>query len=226
MTLVCHATNPDGRDFFVGDLHGRLDLLTEAMARVGFDPWHDRLFSVGDLIDRGEDSLGCLALTREPWFFAVRGNHEAMALQALSEGAGAAWDLWQRNGGRWVFLETVARVRQALEAARPLLPLAREVAVGSRRLGVVHAEPPDQWGSIDAAPAERLVWARERIARRDSRRVQGIDAVVVGHTIVDSPRLLGNVLYLDTGAFTSERLTLLEAGDVLALVDAEPEARR
>lgn len=73
-------TNPSGRDFVVGDLHGCLDLLQAQLERVGFDTGCGRLFSVGDLVDRGPDSMGCLRLLREPWFHAVRGNHEDMLL--------------------------------------------------------------------------------------------------------------------------------------------------
>src|SRR3546814_19725952 len=72
--------NTAGRDFIVGDLHGCLDLLQVELARIAFDPTRDRLFSVGDLTDRGPDSMGCLRLLREPWFYAVPGNHEDLLL--------------------------------------------------------------------------------------------------------------------------------------------------
>ena len=45
--------NTNGRDFFVGDIHGCFYLLDEAMLRVGFDERGERRVSVGDLIDRG-----------------------------------------------------------------------------------------------------------------------------------------------------------------------------
>src|SRR3546814_7017992 len=72
--------NTVGRDFIVGDMHGCLDLFQAQLDRIGFDPTKDRIFSVGDLADRGPDSMGCLRLLREPWFHAVRGNHEDMLL--------------------------------------------------------------------------------------------------------------------------------------------------
>jgi len=72
--------NSLGRDFVVGDLHGCFDLLERLLDRVSFDPGCDRLFSVGDMIDRGTDSLRCLQLLAEPWFYAVQGNHELMML--------------------------------------------------------------------------------------------------------------------------------------------------
>jgi serine/threonine protein phosphatase 1 len=50
---------------------------------LDFDPYRDRVFSVGDLIDRGPKSLATLQLIAEPWFHAVLGNHELMLLNYL-----------------------------------------------------------------------------------------------------------------------------------------------
>jgi serine/threonine protein phosphatase 1 len=55
-------TNSRGKDYVVGDLHGCYDLLQRVLGEVGFDTTCDRLFSVGDLIDRGPNSLKCLEL--------------------------------------------------------------------------------------------------------------------------------------------------------------------
>jgi serine/threonine protein phosphatase 1 len=75
--------NTVGRDLVVGDLHGHRSLFESELDRIGFRPGRDRVFSVGDLIDRGPDSLGTLALIEEPWFFAVLGNHELALLNKL-----------------------------------------------------------------------------------------------------------------------------------------------
>lgn len=100
-------TNTRERDFVIGDLHGCLDLLQIKLERVQFEPAQDRLFSVGDLIDRGPKSLGCLRLLHEPWFFVVRGNHENMLLDYFYEvvqpyASREAAKAFFRNGGRWV----------------------------------------------------------------------------------------------------------------------------
>jgi len=95
--------NTLGRDFIMGDLHGCYDQLTEKLKLVSFDTTCDRLFSVGDLIDRGPDSLKCLMLINEPWFHSVLGNHEAMMLQYLglrSNHYTSAKD-FVYNGGWW-----------------------------------------------------------------------------------------------------------------------------
>ena len=75
--------NVEGRDFVVGDLHGCFDELAKLMTYVKFDPQRDRLFSTGDLIDRGPRSEECLALLNKKWFFPVLGNHEDLMLNKI-----------------------------------------------------------------------------------------------------------------------------------------------
>lgn len=91
--------NTHGRDFVVGDLHGCFDQLTMFMRFIRFDPEVDRLFSVGDLVDRGPKNLECLRLLNKPWFHAVKGNHEELMQDFLLGGPTGPW--WSRNGGKW-----------------------------------------------------------------------------------------------------------------------------
>ncbi|MBU2766125.1 hypothetical protein HAP94_07940 [Acidithiobacillus ferrivorans] len=78
--VIHHEFNPIGRDFVIGDLHGCRAMLDTLLDHACFDPAMDRLFSVGDLVDRGPDSVGYLELLLESWFFSVLGNHDAMLL--------------------------------------------------------------------------------------------------------------------------------------------------
>ena len=215
-----HTHNTEGRDFFVGDIHGQLDLLDAEMRRIDFDKRRDRLFSVGDLIDRGARSLDCLSLAFEPWFHGVRGNHEMLAHDALlrdNDGDWMPYELWMMNGGTWSMGENAHEVKAILAAALEHLPYAREVKVDGQRIGMVHAEPPANWPDvIRPSLRQELVWGRTRIKTGDTTPVAGIDAVVVGHTIVGAPTQLGNVHYIDTGAFHTGRLTLIESREVLA----------
>lgn len=57
----------------VGDIHGCFSMLMAKLRQYRFDPWQDLLVSVGDVIDRGPDSLRCLKLLRKRWIVAVRG---------------------------------------------------------------------------------------------------------------------------------------------------------
>ncbi len=68
----------------VGDIHGHFKFLTMALDKLDFNTELDRIFSVGDLIDRGPDSIDVLNWLEKPWFHAVRGNHEQMLIDCIS----------------------------------------------------------------------------------------------------------------------------------------------
>ena len=48
-----------GRIMAVGDIHGMYDKLKMLMRRIKFDPAMDTLIFLGDIIDRGPESLQC-----------------------------------------------------------------------------------------------------------------------------------------------------------------------
>jgi len=50
--VCCFGENREGRDFVVGDIHGMFGHLRMLLKQVSFDAEVDRLFSVGDLVDR------------------------------------------------------------------------------------------------------------------------------------------------------------------------------
>lgn len=209
--------NEKGRDFFVGDLHGCRALLEHHLSLVNFDKSVDRLISVGDLADRGPSSVECVELIMEPWFFAVRGNHEDMAIGVRRGG----WSLgnFVMNGGEW-FTQldepTQERVVQLMET----LPYTIEVPVGEKLIGVLHADCiVNSWKAFHGIyNKESVLWGRGRIGRSDPTWVKDVDVVVVGHTPVKRVGALGNVVYIDTGAVYGKGLTLIEGTELLKMV--------
>jgi predicted phosphodiesterase len=50
------SENLNGNDYVVGDIHGTFWKLEALLKEIGFNYDKDRLFSVGDMIDRGPDA--------------------------------------------------------------------------------------------------------------------------------------------------------------------------
>jgi hypothetical protein len=76
------------RGIFVGDVHGCSEELAELFETVGLTS-DDRVYFVGDVVARGPDSHGALALLQRVNGRSVRGNHEQRLLDARTD-AGAS----------------------------------------------------------------------------------------------------------------------------------------
>lgn len=195
--------NSQGYDYVVGDIHGMYDLLMGALDDLSFDKSKDRLFSVGDIIDRGPDSIKCLALCYEPWFHAVRGNHEQMAFDTiLGFDSGG---MWMGNGGAWYALNQSKEIEFTLMDLSERLPYGIEIDYGYKKVGIVHADVPfSDWDTAfisDGACIENeMLWSRRRHDRGFGHDVSGVDMVYVGHTPVNEPKTINNVKYIDVGS--------------------------
>lgn len=199
--------NEVGKDYVVGDIHGCFQLLEARLKDTGFDEKKDRLFSVGDLVDRGSESYLSLEWLKKPWFHAVRGNHEQMAIDA-SKGFFDYWN-YVSNGGKW-FLDLTKEEQQEYARLFSKLPLAIEIETDKGLVGVVHAEVPcKKWVDIHIVPKQSVMWNRMRIQNNDTSIIEGVYKVFVGHTPIKEPLILGNTHYIDTGAFYTNNLTIL-----------------
>ncbi len=70
-----------GRRIFIGDLQGCREEFEALLSRVGYDPATDSLHPVGDLVNRGPDSVGCVRLCRDLGAEPVLGNHDVHMLR-------------------------------------------------------------------------------------------------------------------------------------------------
>ena len=89
--------NDLGRDFAVGDIHGHFSQLQKKLDEIGFNQDVDRLFSVGDLVDRGPECELSLEWIDRPWFHPVRGNHDDYVCRYDT----CDISNWIQNGGIW-----------------------------------------------------------------------------------------------------------------------------
>lgn len=214
--------NVKGRDLIVGDIHGTFTKLQEALDAVGFDPERDRLFSVGDLVDRGPECDLVMYWLAHPWFHPVRGNHEDMAIRWPNGNMDAS--NYMQNGGGWNIGNPPELQREISEALN-ILPVAIELQTESGIVGIVHAECPfDSWPDfiesledesvskkMKASIYEAALWSRERIMLMDDTPIAGLRAIVVGHTPMEVSKVLGNVHYIDTMGWRGREFTILDA---------------
>ncbi|MCI4233578.1 metallophosphoesterase [Dickeya dianthicola] len=208
-----HISGADWRHIFVvGDVHGCYRQLMTALDQVGFDTGSDLLVSVGDLIDRGAQSLACLDLLPQRWFRAVRGNHEQMAQDALNDTARIP--LWRANGGDWFFRlddERQALARRLLALAAQL-PYVIEIATAGRRTVVAHADYPADCYQFDQPLCwEQVLWNRLRVKQAMAGvggPIIGADHFLFGHTPLRRVLTCWNLHYIDTGAVFGGELTL------------------
>lgn len=223
------TTIPDSaRTFFVGDIHGNLGMLNRAIDQLDIDIDKDYIISVGDLIDRGKNSLEVLDFfTTRPNIMAIIGNHELFPMDGDIL-------LWLCNGGAWAFNSLVLddnSVDKEFVETLYTLPAARTILHKGRTFGVVHAEVPypntvvgreieNDWVRFikfleEFMPNKTLteaVWGRNRISK-EAQTITNIDMVFCGHTYTEEPLLKGNTLFIDTGAVFGKYLTLIEITD-------------
>lgn len=203
--LARFSLNTQGRDFAVGDIHGCFTALQRGLDHIQFDPSKDRLFSVGDLVDRGPESAQVLEWLRRPWFHAICGNHDFMIWRtALGNPYPEVNHL--EHGGEWINQLDPATQRQVGERLAAL-QLAMEIETPTGLVGLVHADCPyDDWQLMQSQPlsasaVDCCLWSRERYRRSYASTVRNVRAVVHGHTTVGSMQKLGNVFFVDTGGW-------------------------
>ena len=228
--------NTAGRDFVVGDIHGCFYLVEALLAHVEFDEKTDRLFSLGDLIDHGPESERISEFLLQPWFHAIRGNHEWMLLRGAHTVEQAPLDMaaaqqWLSNAGSWFFQMPIPD-QEAVYFDISRLPVLLEIEdTEGTSHGLIHGDViADDWlvtrDSIqptDPDPdfvqsLEHVLWSRERYGRlmssdggeSNSIGVANIDVVWFGHTPLPRPARSANTRWLDTGAAKDGTLSIAE----------------
>lgn len=208
--------------YAVGDIHGRLDFLEQALDWIHQDGGADaEIVFLGDMVDRGPDSrrvierLMAAQVAGRPWT-VIKGNHDRMFSRFLSDGvihdsrmkSELSW-LNQRLGGMTT-LESYG-LDDASEAALDASLIAAREAVPKEHLSFlqnlpVFTERDDllfvhagilPGVSLDRQREDDLIWIRDPFLK-DQRKHPWL--VVHGHTAIDMPFHYGNRVNLDGGS--------------------------
>lgn len=227
--------------YFVGDLHGRLDLLLGVQARIDRDK---RKFPddevtevyVGDYIDRGPDSAAVVSALIERAKGArtrfLRGNHEQLMLDFID--GHDVLEEWKAVGGSATLLSY--RVPSELLKHGVAYDLVRRAV--SKKMPKEHRLFFEATGSYVCIGPYLAVHAGvrpgislEQQTAKDLLTIRGdflscVDdfghIIIHGHTPVQEPDLRRNRINIDTGAFATNRLSCIRLGaDGVSIVHDE-----
>ena len=148
------------RRIFVGDIQGCLRQLDELLATLPLQP-DDQLYSVGDLVNRGPDSLGALRRMRDLDARVVLGNHDLHLLR-IAAGTSAP--------GKYDRLTAVlaASDRDELLAwlgAQPVMRVEDGVVI-------VHGGLHPTWTDVVSVAAELNAAVSDHVHRRSDARIR------------------------------------------------------
>jgi hypothetical protein len=206
------------RTIVVGDVHGCIDELEAVLAACNWRAG-DRLVLVGDLVAKGPDSPGVLALCRARGALAVMGNHDAhvLRLREVQQGRAEGDGRKPKPEHQQVVDTLTAADWRYLEALPPLLRLGPE-RPGAADTVVVHA------GVVPGIPLPEqdhdcLLTVRsirddgtptKKIKGRPWAEVwQGPEQIVFGHDAVRGLQQYPHATGLDTGCVYGGKLTAL-----------------
>jgi bis(5'-nucleosyl)-tetraphosphatase (symmetrical) len=187
----------------IGDVQGCLEPLERLLGKIGFDAGRDELWLVGDLVNRGPDSLGVLRLLHGMRHVCriVLGNHD-LHLLAVAAGAEA---LKKKDTFRDVLEAADGPELLAWLQRQPLLHHDR-----ARNTVMTHAGIPPQWSLADA---RRLAGEVEQVLRNGDapaffRAMYGNEPARWEETLEGDARLRVITNFFTRMRFIDERGTL------------------
>lgn len=213
----------DDEHFILGDLHGRYDELMRLMDLINYDDTKHCIYSVGDIIDRGPDSWKVIDFFQGNKRYAIKGNHELMALDRewhdvwlANGGVGCINSLMKHNISYDQFCDVIEQWPWMIEVGEP---------DEEHSFRILHAEFPPEWSDqyletvLDQAidhndrTFNRLMWSR-KLYERAVHNLATMKPVhyeidfhperkrrtFIGHTPYKKVLRVGDTWFLDTWA--------------------------
>lgn len=206
----------DKRVFVIGDLDADYNKFLQAIHSVSFDPHADVLISLGDVIDRGNDSLKLLDTFSKLGVYMVLGNHEHMMLEALAKDQ-QAYDLWIKNGGLW---HKHSDKNSLLNACNKLIscPLSILLNYQGEKIGLSHTLATcwdwQQPMKVNAQLISDLLWDRQITQSKKLVQNLGVLFSIHGHNATAKPYWIENTYHIDTN-YLGGSPTIVELSELI-----------
>lgn len=212
----------------IGDVHGCYEELVALLEKLDYEPSNpDRIVPpagrkaifLGDLVDRGPDSLGVLKLVMSMVgrsdALCVPGNHDVKLLRKLSGKNvqlthGLAETIEQLSG---LFPESRGQIAQFIDS------LVSHYVLDGGRLVVAHAGMKEQYIGRASGRVREFALYGETTGETDefglpvrmnwAAEYRGRAAIVYGHTPTPEAEWLNNTVNIDTGCVFGGKLTAL-----------------
>jgi hypothetical protein len=232
--ITVFEENMSGHDIIAGDVHGEITLLAHMVQNLGPN---DRLFIVGDLVDRGEDSLAIFKFINgfntqqdKPKIITIKGNHEVMLLNFIDsrlnpenysvEKNQEIVDLYRINGGGWAMklpLDELKVLKTLIEPSPYIIHVK-----GQKPFHIAHADMlftdkelleriENKNFKMTAAEIEYCVWARNNgeVQIKETGRTSASIPVYCGHSILEGMRADTKHINLDFGSFGTHHIGIV-----------------
>lgn len=206
--------------YAIGDIHGGSKTFRALLDRLNLKH-SDRLYLLGDYVDRGNGSRGVLDIILQLMDSGhdvrpLKGNHDDMMLRCFTGQHDKSSPYWEKQWGWYtLFSFGVSSVDKisvrylALLDALPTILLDDDFVFVHAALDMAMDDPISQtsetgmlWGEIDSVNSKKI----------------GGRKLITGHTIRPIPlieiSMISNRIYLDNGAFTNQ---LPDLGNLVAL---------
>jgi serine/threonine protein phosphatase 1 len=196
------------RTFVIGDIHGCSATLRQLVDGTLRASVNDRIYLLGDYIDRGPDSKGVLDYifelrARGMVVEGVRGNHEEMCLHSNDDYYYLS--LWSANGGLNTLesfqadgLVDIPHLYREFLASLPLYIILADFIIVHAGLNFDHQCPFEDTSA--------MLWTRSPVV--DRQRIGG-RRLICGHTPVSRDRIEASLdsgkIMLDNGCVFEER---------------------
>jgi serine/threonine protein phosphatase 1 len=208
LPIVLTMSQQRNRRILIGDVHGHYDGLMQLLESIELGR-EDKLYFLGDLVDRGPKSAQVVEFVRQNNYPCVLGNHEQMFLDAFANdfARSPALPTWLYGGGQST-LASYKTVPQSwlVEHLQWMQELPWYIDLGD--IWLVHAGV-DPNLSIEEQTNEQFCWIRDEF-HASTQPYFADKQIVVGHTItytfpgVDPGKLVigPGWLAIDTGVYS------------------------